>query len=164
MSVYISEIFGNVNGTPWPDPPVTFVVIDYQNICNGAAFQLSGSTFDQQFTISNDYGSASVYAVVPVRTEEGAPVPLNTTVTLNLQFSATGPFARYKQKEHSNIGGVKFKFNVSSDSRPAQATGSALLDLPFAGGDDTNIVFGPSVDGVIARSMVGQIIVTKIKN
>jgi hypothetical protein len=48
--------------------------------------------------------------------------------------------------------------------RPAQATGTATVDFPFAGGDDTSIIFAASADGSINKNMLGSVTVTKIKN
>ena len=163
MSVYFSQMDMETNGVPANDPPTTFVVFDYQNICNGANFQASGTTFQQQFTVAGDLSSATLYAVVPVTTDENAPVQLSSNVVVNLAFTATGASTTFKQKEHSKDGGVKFKFTATSTGRPAQAYGTATVDFPFAGGDDTPIVFFPSVDGSINKNLMGSVTVTKTK-
>jgi hypothetical protein len=164
MTVYFSEVVGDVNGVPLSDPPNTLVLLNYVD-CNGHSFQLMGSTFQQQFTVANDLSSATLYAVVPVSTDEFAPVQVNTTVTLSLSFTATGPITTLNnQKEHSNAGGVKVKFSATSEGRPAQATGTATVDLPFSGGDDLPLIFAPSIEGSINRNTTGSLTVTKTKN
>lgn len=158
LSVYYSEIAETFNGEPVVSPPSTFIELSYQDTA-GHFFSLSGSTDQAQATFTGDHSSATLYAVVPVsginvNTEE----PVSTTVTLSLTFTATGPFTRFKQKDATNEGGVKFKFSATSDGRPAQATGAATFDL-F--GDDRPLIFAPSLDGAINKNLMGS--VTKIK-
>ena len=159
VQIFYSAVMTRTNGVKDSPLPTTFIEIDYQNICTGDAFLLSGTTDHQQATVRGDIGSGTLSTTIPVSNDAGT---VNTTVTVNLSWRATGPLQVFKDKFRSNGGGVKFKQVTDNESRPAEATGTVAAILPLATGNKfTNLVFGPSVDALIAKNLFGQVTVTR---
>jgi hypothetical protein len=159
VQIFYSAVMTRVNGLKDSPFPTTFIEIDYQNICTGDAFLLSGTTDNQQATIRGDIGAATLSATIPVSNDAGT---VSTTVTVNLSWKATGGIIEFRDKFRSNGGGVKFKQITDSESRPAEATGTVGAMLPLSTGNTfTNLVFGPSVDAIIAKNLFGQVTVTR---
>jgi hypothetical protein len=159
VAIFYSAVMTRVNGLKDSPFPTTFIEIDYQNICTGDAFLLSGTTDQQQATIRGDIGAGTLSATVPVSNELGT---VSTTVTVNLSWKATGPLNVFRDRFRSNGGGVKFKQVTDTENRPAEATGTVAGILPLSTGNaSTNLVFGPSVDAVIAKNLFGQVTVTR---
>jgi hypothetical protein len=159
VAVFYSAMMTRVNGVKDSPLPTTLVEIDYQNICTGDAFLLSGNTDHQQASMKINLDSGTLSATIPVSNEAGT---VSTTVTLSLSWRATGALTIFKDKFHSTGGGVKFKQSTDNEARPAEATGTVTAILPLATGKKfTNLVFGPSVDAIIAKSQFGQVTVTR---
>jgi len=163
VAIFYSATMSRVNNTNNTPFPTTFVEIDYQNICTGDAFFMNGTTDQQQATIRGDIGAATLSAQVPVSTLDGS---VRTTVTVSLSWKATGALNVFKEKVMSNGGGVRFKQVTDNTNRPAEATGTVAAMLPLTTPTGvrntfTNLVFGPSVDAIIAKNLFGQVTVTR---
>src|SRR5260221_4578464 len=153
VAIFYSAVMTRVNGLKDSPFPTTFIEIDYQNICTGDAFLLSGTTDQQQATIRGDIGAATLSATVPVSNELGT---VSTTVTVNLSWKATGALNVFRDRFRSNGGGVKFKQVTDTENRPAEATATVAAILPLSPGNTpTHLVFCPSVDPLIAQDLFG---------
>ncbi|HET6285011.1 MAG TPA: hypothetical protein VFH73_28900 [Polyangia bacterium] len=159
VAIFYSAVMTRTNGVKDTPLPTTFIEIDYQNICTGDAFLLSGTTDHQQATVRSDISSGTLSTTIPVSNDIGT---ISTTVTVSLSWRATGPLQVFKDKFRSNGGGVKFKQVTDNESRPAEATGTVTAIMPLSTGNKfTNLVFAPSVDAIIAKNLFGQVTVTR---
>lgn len=145
---------------------VAFVTVHYVNTCTGDDVMMSGSVLNANGSESTDLAKGHVDAVVPVMTD---PDPntgafVTSSVTVNLNFAATGPAQTIRDRFHSQGGGIVTMNNFLVSSRPGVATGTAVGTIPLMSGAATfDLIEGqPSASAQLEKDADGSMtIVTK---
>jgi hypothetical protein len=157
----IDVIYGGTviqtNGAPMSMPTV-IVDMEYQDHCQGIDLFLNGFVQTvQSVFVRGDLGVANLVAQVPI--SDG-----NTTVlmSINLNFTATGPATTARDTFHSHDTGTVVNTRFAFTSAPAVATGTFSGSFPTATGPQTlNAAAAASVSGSINTDLFGDITIIK---
>jgi hypothetical protein len=140
------------------------VAIQYINLCTGDNLNMSGFVTDVNGLVATDLASGHIGATVPVTTEPDPDTGefKSGSVTVNLNFAATGSASTIRDRSHSRDGGVITISNFMVSARPAIATGSVSAVLPLAAGPTVvPMVNGPSLSAQIGKDANGSITIIR---
>lgn len=155
-SLFRSTASGTTNQT------TIFVSFRYVDTCTGDSLLMSGFSLTPNGSVATDLSKGHVDAVIPVSTDPDFTPVQTATVTLSLNFTATGPTATFRNNDTSRGGGIITINRFSNSSRPATATGTATATLPLSTGPKfVNLIGSPSLSASIGKDAVGSVTIIK---
>jgi hypothetical protein len=120
---------------------------------------MTGVSSDVHGQIQGDLKKASLTANVTVADDSGTQ---KSTFKIDLTFTGSGDLVTVSDKTKSKEGNVVMKSNFTFQSRPAEAKGTIVGDLPLSTGTQpVNLTQGPSFSATIGTSRTGNITITK---
>jgi len=108
----------------------TEVEIFYANNCTGEFLHFLGGTAQQTVRVAADLSSATLVAVVPVVSDDGA----GANVTVNVTWTANAPTSKAERTTRSRSGDTLLLEHAVFEARAADVSGTLATVLPLAAG------------------------------